>query len=55
MPKLYAYNECEREEKREREREKEKDEESMRTGKELKSPGKKMCRNCMLTLNVNTL
>ena len=43
----------ERERERERgelEREREKDEESMRIGKERKSPGK-----CMPTMNVNTL
>ena len=45
--------------KREREgggvREKEKDEESMRIGKERRSPEKQMCQNCMPTMNVNTL
>ena len=39
----------------ESERERQKDEESMRIRKERKSPEKQMCRNCMPTMNVNTL
>ena len=38
-----------------REREREKDEESMRIGRERESPGKRMCRNFMPTINMNTL
>ena len=46
----------ERERERERGvREREKDEESMRIGKEKKSLKNRCAKNCMLTMNVNTL